>query len=69
VTAGGVTQRTLVRSGSSYLSQSDLRPHFGLGPHTMADVEIRWPSGNVDRIARVPCDRIRTVREGRGALQ
>lgn len=69
VHAGGVQQRTLVRSGSSYLSQSDLRPHFGLGAQTSADVEIRWPSGTVDRFARVLCDRIWTAREGAGALQ
>jgi enediyne biosynthesis protein E4 len=69
ITAGGVTQRTLARSGSSYLSQSDLRPHFGLGPQVQADVEIRWPSGTVDRIARVPCDGIRTVHEGTGVAQ
>jgi len=69
VTVGGVTQRTLVRSGSSYLSQSDLRPHFGLGLNRTADVEIDWPSGTVDQIARVPCDAIRTIHEGKGVLQ
>jgi hypothetical protein len=69
VTANGKTQRTRVRSGSSYLSQSDLRAHFGLGSATSADVEIRWPSGAVDRITGVACDRIWTAREGAGALQ
>jgi enediyne biosynthesis protein E4 len=68
VTAGGITRRTMLRSGSSYLSQSDLRPHFGLGPHPVADVEITWSSGTVDRIARVPADGIRTVREGSGLV-
>jgi hypothetical protein len=69
VRAGGQTQRTLVRSGSSYCSQSDLRPHFGLGAQTTADVEIRWPSGSVDRIANVACDRIGTVHEGSGRVE
>lgn len=64
VTSGGTTQRVLVHTGSSYLSQSDLRPHFGLGAQTTADVEIRWPSGVVDSINRVACDHIGTVREG-----
>jgi hypothetical protein len=69
VTAGGVTQRALVRCGSSYLSQSDLRPHFGLGSSAGADVEIRWPSGTVDRISGVAADAIRTVTEGAGAVR
>ena len=34
-----------VRSGGSYISQSDLRVHFGLGEATSADLEVRWPSG------------------------
>jgi hypothetical protein len=67
VTAAGVTQRALVRCGSSYLSQSDLRPHFGLGSSAAADVEIRWPSGTVDRLNGVPADGGRTVTEGTGA--
>ena len=46
VTAGGMTQTAEVRSGGSYLSQSDLRLHFGLGTATRIDrVEIDWPSG------------------------
>ena len=69
VTAGGVTQRGMVRSGSSYLSQSDLRAHFGLGAQTSADVEIRWPSGAVDKIPGVACDRIGTAREGTSRLE
>jgi enediyne biosynthesis protein E4 len=46
LTAGGMTQTAEVRSGGSYLSQSDLRLHFGLGTATRIDrVEIDWPSG------------------------
>jgi hypothetical protein len=55
-----------VRSGGSYISQSDLRVHFGLGEATSADLEIRWPSGVVDRLARVAADRIVNVVEGAG---
>ena len=67
VRAGGITSRAMVRSGSSYLSQSDLRPHFGMGAQTTARVEIRWPSGIVDTLAHVSCDRIVTVHEGTSA--
>ena len=52
------------RSGSSYLCASDLRPHFGLGGESKIDVEIRWPSGVVDKLSGIPIDRIVSVREG-----
>ncbi len=56
-----------VRSGGSYISQNDLRLHFGLGGHTVVDeITLRWPSGQVDRISRVPADRIITIEEGKG---
>ncbi len=64
VTSGSLTQRAMVRGGSSYLSQSDLRPNFGLGPNTRATVEIHWPAGTVDRLPDISCDRITTVVEG-----
>ena len=56
-----------VRSGSSYVSNSDMRVHFGLGAATKVDsVEIRWPSGLVERFPNVAVDQINTVREGSG---
>ena len=55
-----------VRSGGSYLSQSDLRVHFGLGEATSVALEVRWPSGVVDRLAGVQVDRVVTVVEGVG---
>jgi len=56
-----------VRSGGSYLSQNDLRLHFGLGKATKADwIEVRWPSGQVDRLKGVPGDRVMVVKEGAG---
>ncbi len=69
VKAGGLTMRTRVRSGSSYLSQSDLRAHFGLGMAGTADVEIHWPSGVVDKLKQVAGDQIRTVREGSAKVE
>ena len=54
-----------VRSGGSYISQSDLRIHFGLGAAADADLEIRWPSGAVDHHKAVRANQILTVTEGK----
>jgi len=62
--------RTLVdevRSGSSYNSSSDMRVHFGLGSAAKVDfVQIRWPSGLVERFDNLPVDSIQTLKEGSG---
>ncbi len=56
-----------VRSGSSYDSNSDMRVHFGLGASAKIDgVEVRWPSGIVERFVNLAVDRIHTVKEGSG---
>jgi len=63
--------RTLVdevRSGSSYMSQSDLRVHFGLGSATKLDsVQVRWPSGLVEHFSNLSVDAFHTLTEGSGA--
>ena len=65
VTAGGMSQIREVKSGSSYLSQSDMRLHFGLGAAQKAVlVEIRWPSGVVDRFSDVKPNQFLQVTEG-----
>ena len=65
VTTGSRTQLRDVKAGSSYLSQSDLRAHFGLGAATRADrVEVRWPSGRVDGFRDLAADRGYRLREG-----
>ena len=69
VKAGGQTIRSAVRSGSSYLSACDLRAHFGLGTANRADVEVKWPSGAIDRLPATAADRIWTLREGSGQLK
>jgi hypothetical protein len=63
-TADGMRQVDEVRSGGSYLSQNDLRVHFGLGSNATADLEIRWPSGHVDRVAGLKANQVVVVREG-----
>ena len=57
-----------VRSGGSYLSQSDLRVHFGLLDATTADLEIHWPSGIVDKLPAVKTNQILAVTEGQTHL-
>ena len=64
VTAGGMVQTAEVRSGGSYLSQSDLRLHFGLGAATKVDrVEIAWPGGGKQVEISLPVDKITAIRE------
>jgi hypothetical protein len=63
--AGGVTQTDEAKGGMSYQSAHDPRLHFGLGEVTrVASLEIRWPSGAVDRMTDVGVDRVLTVKEG-----
>jgi hypothetical protein len=64
VTAGGQTQMREIKSGGSYLSQSDLRAHFGLGTRDRIDsLEVRWPSGHTQTLKDVAPSRILTIRE------
>jgi hypothetical protein len=69
VTSGGAKQWQMLRSGSSYLSQSELVLTFGLGTATKAEtVEVQWPSGQVDKIASLAADQTVTVEEGKGVV-
>ncbi len=68
-TAGDLVQLDEIRSGGSYLSQSDLRLHFGLGNHERLDrAEIRWPDGTTKILTNLVVDRFYTVREGEGVV-
>jgi hypothetical protein len=68
-TAGNLVQEDEVRSGGSYLSQSDLRIHFGLGSHTRVDkLEIFWPSGKVETLTNMDADRFYLLKEGQGIV-
>ena len=69
VTSGDLTQVDEVRSGDSYISQSDLRLHFGLEKRTRVElIEVRWPSGTVDKVVNVGVNRIVTIKEGQGKI-
>jgi hypothetical protein len=51
---------------SSYLSVNDNRLHFGLGPVTVVDIEVRWPLGLVEKLSKVKVDQLVHVSEGSG---
>jgi enediyne biosynthesis protein E4 len=59
-----------VRSGGSYISQNDLRIHFGLGKAEKVDLlEIRWPSGQVDTLKDVKPNQLVFVKESEGVVR
>jgi hypothetical protein len=69
VESAGGKQWSMVRSGSSYASQSDLALTFGLGKDTtVTAIEIEWPSGQKDRIANTPANQFLVVEEGKGIV-
>lgn len=68
--AGGGTQTAMVKTGSSYLSQSELPITFGLGQASKVEsLEIRWPSGHVEKIGPVDAGQTVVVEEGRGIVK
>jgi len=69
IVAGGMTQTQEIHSGGSYLSQNDLRVHFGLGrAEKIASVEIRWPSGKAENLGELAVDHFYSVLEGEGVV-
>jgi hypothetical protein len=70
LTGGGLTRYDEVRSGSSYLSSSDLRLHFGLGyAKEIEHLELVWPSGTTEVLAGLAPGRILTIEEGKGVVK
>jgi enediyne biosynthesis protein E4 len=63
---GGKVQAQEVLGQSSYLSVNDSRLHFGLGSVTTVEIEIRWPLGQIEKLANVAVDRLVHVTEGSG---
>ena len=69
LTSEGVIQVDQAKGGTSYMSASDPRIHFGLGKRTKIEsLQITWPSGQVDKLANVPIDTIIAVKEGTGIV-
>jgi len=69
VLAGGLSQIREVTGGGSYLSQSDLRAHFGLGKATKAEtVEVKWPSGVRQVFHDVDANKFYQIQEGSGQM-
>ena len=69
VTAGTLVQKGEIMSGSSYLSQNDLRLHFGLGKYASIDkAEVIWPSGVKESVPTLPADHFYCIKEGSGVV-
>src|SRR5258706_4032143 len=69
LSVGSRTQIRDVKAGSSYMSQNDLRAHFGLGTAARADrVEVVWPSGRMESVANISANQIVTIAEGKGIV-
>ena len=67
ITAAGDMRWQLVKTGSSYLSQSELPVTFGLGDATnVSAVRVIWPGGRIDDIGALDADQVITVTEGEG---
>ena len=65
--AGNVARIAEVRAGGSYISQNDLRLHFGLGSETrITKIEITWPNGKREELKDLAADTIYTIVEGKG---
>ena len=64
VHAAGFVQSEEVRAGSSYLSQNDLRVHFGLGTLAVAEtIEVRWPSGTIQTLQQIDANQFLVIEE------
>jgi enediyne biosynthesis protein E4 len=70
VVSGGATQVDEAKGGMSYQSAHDPRLHFGLGDQARVEqVEVRWPSGTVDKLTSLAADRLVTIKEGAGEVE
>ncbi len=69
LTAGKLVQLGEVISGGSYLSQNDLRVHFGLGTHQRIDkAQIYWPDGKVEILTNLAADHLYAIKESMGVI-
>ncbi len=69
IEAGGLRQVGEVRGSGSYLTQRDLRVHFGLGDHARVDsLEVLWPGGETERLGAVEANQFIEIRQGAGIV-
>jgi enediyne biosynthesis protein E4 len=69
IESAGGKQWNVVRSGSSYASQSDLAVTFGLAKDaTVTAVDVEWPSGTRDHIVNLKANQFITIEEGKGVV-
>lgn len=70
ITSGKVEKQwQMLRSGSSYLSQSELILTFGLGNQTKADtLEVQWPGGQLEKLSNINGGQTVTIEEGKGVV-
>lgn len=67
IQAGDLHQIREIKTGSGLYGQNDMRASFGLGQHARVEfVEVRWPSGSVDRLHDISANRTLTIKEGVG---
>jgi hypothetical protein len=67
VTAGDSRYVQEVRSGSSYISNNDMRLHFGLGSsNVVTHITVRWPNGETEEFPATTADRFISLTEGTG---
>ena len=70
VSAAGIQQRQMVRTGSSYCSQSEIILTFGLGAAEVVDwLEVIWPSGTIDKYTNIAVNTLLTINEGESKQQ
>jgi hypothetical protein len=69
LTIGEHRQIDEVRSGGSFISQSDFRLHFGLGKATSTDIEIRWCDGSTEAFPAVAAGQVVTIQQGKGIIR
>ena len=70
IEGSGGTQIREIKSGGSYLSQNDLRAHFGLGGGTeIKEVKVRWPDGSLEVFSGVRADQCWVLRKGSGRAE
>jgi len=69
LTADGRKQTDEVRSGGSFMSQSDFRLHFGLGKAASAELSVRWPDGKSEIVPGVAAGQVVTIQQGKGIIR